>query len=95
MQPSPFQSYDLALCLVSERKGRRSSNNEEDLVGASAEDFFASVPDNSIDTVVTTLVPCSVHDQGRVVAEIARVLKPGGSFLLLEHMAAHPFTLDR
>src|SRR3989338_342063 len=66
-----------------------------EVVGASAEDFFASVPDNSIDTVVATLVLCSVHDQGRVVAEIARVLKPGGSFLLLEHMAADPSTLDR
>ena len=37
-----------------------------EVVGASAEDFFASVPDNSIDTVVATLVPCSVHDLGRV-----------------------------
>lgn len=45
------------------------------------------------DTVVTTHVLCSVRDQGRVLAEIRRVLRPGGRFLFLEHVAAPPRSL--
>ena len=41
--------------------------------------------DASFDTVVTTLVMCSVPDPMRAMAEIRRVLKPGGSYLFLEH----------
>lgn len=44
--------------------------------------------DASFDTVVSTLVLCSVPDQGRVLAEIRRVLRPGGRLLYLEHVAA-------
>jgi len=46
--------------------------------------------DNSMDTVVSTLVLCSVHDPDGVLREIRRVLKPGGQFLFLEHVAAPP-----
>ncbi|MCL4238488.1 MAG: methyltransferase domain-containing protein [Anaerolineae bacterium] len=44
----------------------------------------------SFDTVVTMHVLCSVHDQEAVLAEIQRVLRPGGQFLFLEHVAASP-----
>jgi SAM-dependent methyltransferase len=44
------------------------------------------LPDASFDTVVSTLVLCSVRDQAKVLAEIRRVLKPGGRFLFLEHV---------
>ena len=40
------------------------------------------------DVVVSTLVLCSVSDQARVLSEIRRVLRPGGRFLFLEHVAA-------
>ena len=40
----------------------------------------------SFDTVVTCLTLCSVLDVPKVLAEIRRVLKPGGRFLFLEHV---------
>jgi ubiquinone/menaquinone biosynthesis C-methylase UbiE len=51
-----------------------------------AEDINA--PDHSMDCVVSTLVCCSVKDLGISLQEIKRVLKPGGRFIFLEHVAA-------
>ncbi len=42
--------------------------------------------DASFDTVVTCLTLCSVADVAQVLAEIRRVLRPGGQFLFLEHV---------
>jgi ubiquinone/menaquinone biosynthesis C-methylase UbiE len=42
----------------------------------------------SADAVVSTLVLCSVPDQASALAEVRRVLKPGGSFVFLEHVHA-------
>jgi ubiquinone/menaquinone biosynthesis C-methylase UbiE len=44
--------------------------------------------DNSIDAVVSTLVLCTVPDQEATLAEILRVLKLGGRFAFIEHVAA-------
>jgi ubiquinone/menaquinone biosynthesis C-methylase UbiE len=44
--------------------------------------------DASFDTVALTLVLCTVPEPDRALAEIARVLKPGGRFLFLEHVRA-------
>ena len=46
------------------------------------------VPDASIDAVVSTLVLCSVRDQVISLQEVLRVLKPGGQFVFIEHVAA-------
>lgn len=46
------------------------------------------VPDATIDAVICTLVLCCVPDQQRSLGEIMRVLKPGGRFLFMEHVAA-------
>ena len=48
--------------------------------------------DASVDAVVSTLVLCSVHDLEKTLAEIRRVLKPGGRFVFMEHVAAAPHT---
>ncbi len=45
-------------------------------------------PDGQFDTVVVSLVFCSVGDPERGLHEIWRVLKPGGTLLLLEHVRA-------
>lgn len=44
--------------------------------------------DASVDAVVGTLVLCSVNDVERVLSEVQRVLKPGGRFVFIEHVAA-------
>ena len=46
---------------------------------------FASA---TFDAVVGSLVLCSVEDQRTALAEVARVLKPGGRLVFLEHVAA-------
>jgi ubiquinone/menaquinone biosynthesis C-methylase UbiE len=42
--------------------------------------------DGSFDTVVATYVHCSIPNPAQALAEIARVLKPGGRYLFMEHV---------
>ncbi|KAM3243723.1 hypothetical protein ACQJBY_055581 [Aegilops geniculata] len=44
--------------------------------------------DGSMDAVIGTLVLCSVKDTDMALGEIKRVLKPGGLYLFIEHVAA-------
>lgn len=47
---------------------------------------YLPFPDHAFDTVVGTLVFCSIAHPETALAEIQRVLRPGGRLLLLEHV---------
>ena len=55
-----------------------------EVVEAGAEDL--TLEDASFDTVVSTLVLCTVPDPERAVAEAKRVLRPDGRLLFIEHV---------
>jgi len=44
--------------------------------------------DNRFDTVVCALSLCSIPNGAKAIAEMARVLKPGGRLLLLDHIGS-------
>jgi SAM-dependent methyltransferase len=46
------------------------------------------VADGEMDAVVASLVLCSVPDQARALAELRRVLRPGGELRFYEHVIA-------
>ena len=53
------------------------------------------LPDASADAVISSLVLCSVGDPDLVLAEIRRILRPGGRFSFAEHVAAKKGTPTR
>lgn len=57
---------------------------ELDLHQVGAEDL--PFDDHSFDTVLTTLTFCTVADVPRALAEVRRVLRPGGEFRFWEHV---------
>ena len=52
-------------------------------------------PDGSVDTVVSTFVLCTVDAPDLALREIARVLKPDGQLLLIEHVRSDSPRLAR
>jgi len=53
------------------------------------------LPDHSVDAVVGTYVLCSVDDPAATLAEVRRVLVPGGRVIFVDHVIAPPGTLKR
>jgi ubiquinone/menaquinone biosynthesis C-methylase UbiE len=85
-EPDPHMARQL-------RQKLARSDRRAEFVEAGAE----SLPfeDASFDTAVFTLVLCSVADPRAALVEVARVLKPGGRMLFLEHVRANDPSLAR
>jgi len=78
-EPDPFMRRRLDQKLAEARVPLEVS-----ATGAEALPF----PDGSFDTVVSTLVLCTVPDQESALEEVRRVLRPGGRLLFIEHVRA-------
>jgi ubiquinone/menaquinone biosynthesis C-methylase UbiE len=88
VEPDPHMSKQLR-----EKLARSGRSAEVSVIEAPGEDLpFA---DASFDTVAVTLVLCTVPDPGATLAEIKRVLAPGGQLLFLEHVRSHQPGLAR
>lgn len=69
---------------VLREKLAESGSPSAELVQAPAESL--PFPDSSFDCVTCTMVLCTVPVPADALVEVARVLKPGGKFLFLEHV---------
>jgi SAM-dependent methyltransferase len=85
-EPDAAMRARLAKRLTDSRMGTR-------LLDAPAERL--PLPDGSVDTVVSTLVLCTVDAPDVALREIARVLRPDGQLLFLEHVRSKAPTLAR
>lgn len=85
-EPSPQMSKRL-------REKLKQSTRRAELMEAPAERL--PFPDGSFDTAVVTLVLCTVPDPAAALAEIRRVLAPGGQLLFLEHVRSTDLEVAR
>jgi ubiquinone/menaquinone biosynthesis C-methylase UbiE len=85
-EPDPHMSRQL-------REKLAQSGRAAELIEAPAEKL--PFDDSSFDTAVFTLVLCTVPDPEAALAEAARVLKPGGKLLFVEHVRAGDAGLAR
>lgn len=74
---------------------RRAARRGIDVEIRSVTGESVDLDDASADAVITSLVLCTVADPARVVAEIRRILRPGGRYAFLEHVAAPSGTPTR
>jgi len=79
-EPDPHMRRKLS------QKTHAQHRNQGEVLDASLEAL--PLPADAFDAVVGTLVLCSVPRLDHALAEIYRVLKPGGRFVFLEHVAA-------
>ena len=54
-----------------------------------------AVEDHSADAVVGTLLLCGVDDPDQVLAQVRRILRPGGTYFFFEHVVGPPGSLLR
>jgi SAM-dependent methyltransferase len=82
VEPDPHMSKQLR-----EKLAQAGRSADVSLVEAPGENL--PFDDASFDTVAVTLVLCTVPDLAVTLAEIKRVLVPGGQLLFLEHVRSH------
>ena len=99
LQHYPEAVTDLVLTEPSEHMARRlhdkvaASGRKAEVVLAPGERL--PFEDDRFDTVVATLVLCTASDPETVLREVARVLRPGGRLLFLEHVRSDDPKLAR
>jgi ubiquinone/menaquinone biosynthesis C-methylase UbiE len=79
-EPSPHMIRHL----TDELAARPPAVGSYELVRTGAEQL--PFDDASFDTVVATFVHCTIPNPRTALAEIARVLRPGGAYLFIEHV---------
>jgi SAM-dependent methyltransferase len=84
----PNRPMHRRLTAAADRRGVRL-----DLRERLAED--TGLPSRSADSVISSLLLCTVADPAAVLAEVRRILRPGGTYRFVEHVAARPGTPTR
>jgi ubiquinone/menaquinone biosynthesis C-methylase UbiE len=74
-----------AMLAIAKERAERLGRHLDAVVG---EADHLDLPDAEADAVVATLLLCSVPDVPTSLAEFARVVRPGGRLLLLDHVAS-------
>src|SRR4051794_30481507 len=86
IEPNPYMHERL-------RRGARRRGVELEIRSVGGERI--GLPDASAEAVISSLVLCTVSDPAAVLAEIRRVLVPGGRFSFAEHVVAKRRTPTR
>ena len=86
MEPNPYMHARL-------RRAARRRGVELEIRSVVGERI--DLPDASAEAVISSLVLCTVSDPAGVLAEIRRILVPGGRFSFAEHVVAKQRTLTR
>lgn len=86
LEPNPYMQNYL-------KEKAEELGKSVEIIAGEAENI--PLENETVDAVVSTLVLCSVDDLQKSLFEIKRVLKPGGRFLFIEHVAAGKGTFLR
>jgi len=78
-----------------ERAERRATRASVPVEVVDGDGMALPFPDESFDTVVSGLVLCTIPDPGRALAEMRRVLRPGGTLRFYEHVRSEDPKLAR